>query len=242
MAVGVTPSILAAPLRWTAMSEVVRVKHCGITSLADAELCVGAGAWALGLNFWRESKRHVRIGEAMEIGAAMKRRVELAGVFVNAPLDDVAQTADQVGLTMIQLHGDEGPAYADEVARRTGAQIIKATRVGDEGDVRALGPFQRADYHLLDTRIDGLPGGTGETFDWRLALRHRGGVPLILAGGLTPDNVADAIETVRPFAVDVAGGTEASPGVKDAARVTAFMEAVASTATPEEVLHESADA
>lgn len=216
------------------MREVVRVKHCGITSLADAELCAGAGAWALGMIFWPQSKRRVRRDEAAQIGAAMKRRVELAGVFVNAPLDEVALTVDQVGLTMVQLHGDEGPAYADEIARRTGAQIIKAARVGDEGDVRALGAFQRVGYHLLDTRVDGLPGGTGQTFDWRLALQHRGGVPLILSGGLTPDNVAEAIETVRPFAVDVAGGTEASPGVKDAAKVAAFMEAVASTHVTEE--------
>ena len=217
------------------MSEVVRVKHCGITSLADAELCVSAGAWALGLNFWKGSKRKVKLSEAVAIAAATKRRVELAGVFVNATLDDVTHIADQVGLTIVQLHGDEGPSYADEVARRTGAKVIKAVRVGDEGDVRALGSFQRVDYHLLDTRIPGQPGGTGESFDWRLGLRHRGGVPMILAGGLTPDNVAEAIETVRPFAVDVAGRTEASPGVKDPARVAAFMEAVAGTATPEEI-------
>ncbi|MFA9271048.1 MAG: phosphoribosylanthranilate isomerase [Baekduiaceae bacterium] len=216
------------------MTEVVRVKHCGITSLADAELCAGAGAWALGMVFARESKRRVRIGEAVQIGAAMKRRVELAGVFVNATLDEIAQTVDQVGLTLVQLHGDEGPAYADEVARRTGARVIKAARVAGEGDVRALGSFQRVDYHLLDTRVDGQAGGTGQTFDWRLALGHRGGVPLILSGGLTPDNVVEAIETVRPFAVDVASGTEASPGVKDTAKVLAFAEAVASTHVPEE--------
>ena len=216
------------------MTEVVRVKHCGITSLADAELCAEAGAWALGMIFFKHSKRRVRMGDAVEIGAAMKRRVELAGVFVNAVLDDVVMTADQVGLTLIQLHGDEGPAYADEVARRTGARIIKAARVAGEGDVRALGSFQRVDYHLLDAHVPGEPGGTGQTFEWRLALQHRGGVPLILSGGLTPSNVAESIETVRPFAVDVASGTEASPGVKDVAKVTAFMEAVASTHVPEE--------
>lgn len=215
------------------VTQATRVKHCGITSLADAELCAGAGAWALGMIFARDSGRRVRMSEAVLIGAAMKRRVELAGVFVNAPMDDVVMTADQVGLTLVQLHGDEGPAYADEVARRTGALVIKAARVAGEGDVRALGAYPRVAYHLLDTRVEGRPGGTGETFDWRLALGHRGAVPLILAGGLTPDNVAEAIRTVRPFAVDVAGGTEASPGVKDAAKVQAFMEAVAST-VPEE--------
>lgn len=213
---------------------MTRVKHCGITSLADAELCVGAGAWALGMIFAPGSRRRVRMSEAVAIGTAMKRRTEIAGVFVNAPMDEVVTTADQVGLTLIQLHGDEGPAYADEVARRTGARVIKAARVGDEGDVRALGAFPRVAYHLLDTRVEGQAGGTGETFDWRLALRHRGGVPLILAGGLTPDNVAEAIRTVRPFAVDVAGGTEASPGVKDAAKVQAFMAAVDGAQIPEE--------
>jgi phosphoribosylanthranilate isomerase len=217
------------------VSQETRVKHCGITSLADAELCAGAGAWALGMIFAPESRRRVRMSEAVAIGAAMKRRAELAGVFVNAPLDDVAMTADQVGLTLIQLHGDEGPAYADEVARRTGAQVIKAARVGGEGDVRALGAFPGVAYHLLDTRVEGRAGGSGETFDWRLALQHRGAVPLILAGGLTPENVGEAIETVRPFAVDVAGGTEASAGVKDPEKVQAFMEAVAATAITEEV-------
>jgi phosphoribosylanthranilate isomerase len=185
--------------------------------------------------FAKDSGRRVRLSEAVAIGTAMKRRVEVAGVFVNAPLDEVVMTADQVGLTLIQLHGDEGPAYADEVARRTGAQVIKAARVGGEGDVRAMGAFPRVAYHLLDTRVEGKAGGTGETFDWRLALQHRGAVPLILAGGLTPDNVAEAIEAVRPFAVDVAGGTEASPGVKDPAKVQAFMDAVAATAITEEV-------
>lgn len=217
------------------VSRQIRVKHCGITSLADAELCAGAGAWALGMIFAAESRRRVRMSEAVSIGVAMKRRVELAGVFVNAPMDEVVMVADQVGLTLIQLHGDEGPAYADEIARRTGARVIKAARVGDEGDVRALGAYPRVAYHLLDTRVPGRSGGTGEVFDWRLALRHRGPVPLILAGGLTPDNVAEAIQTVRPFAVDVAGGTEASPGVKDAAKVRAFMAAVDGALRPEEV-------
>lgn len=211
------------------MTDVTRVKHCGITSLADAELCAGVGAWALGMVFMPGSPRRVDPDEAARIGAAMKRRVELVGVFVNQPLDEVVLTADQVGLSMVQLHGDEGPAYADEVARRTGLGVIKAARVGDAGDVQAIAAFPRVDYHLLDTRVAGRPGGTGETFDWRLAAHHRGAVPLILAGGLTADNVAEAIGVVRPFAVDVASGTEASPGVKDAARVQAFQEAVLST-------------
>ncbi len=215
------------------VDQPVRVKHCGITSLADAELCAGAGAWALGMIFAKESKRRIKLGEAAAIGAAFKRRIELAGVFVNAPLDEVVMTADQVGLTLVQLHGDEGPAYADEVARRTGAKVIKAAQIGDAGDIQAIQAFTRVDFHLLDTRVDGARGGTGETFDWRLASRHRGDIPVILAGGLTPDNVAEAIETVHPFAVDVAGGTEASPGVKDAAKVQAFMEAVASTVPQE---------
>ena len=146
--------------------------------------------------------------------AAVKRRVEVAGVFVNATLDHVAQTADGVGLTMLQFHGDEGPAYCAEAARRTGCRVIKAARVRGRADVQALIPFH-TDFHLLDSYSAGVPGGTGETFSWEIARAHRGPVPVILSGGLTPDNVADAIAAVGPYAVDVASGVEREPGRKD---------------------------
>ena len=208
---------------------MTRIKFCGITRLDDAELAVDAGAWAIGLIFWPRSPRRCDLDRAAEIAAAVKRRAEVVGVFVNPTLDDVARVADRVGLTMIQLHGDEGPAYCAEVARRTGGKVIKAARVRSGADVQALASFH-TDYHLLDSYVGGLPGGTGETFSWELARAHRGRVPVILSGGLNPDNVAEAIATVRPYAVDVASGVESSPGRKDPGKLLAFAEAVRSTA------------
>jgi phosphoribosylanthranilate isomerase len=210
---------------------VTKIKFCGITRPDDAELAVSAGAWAIGLIFWPRSPRRCEIGDAVEIASALKRRAEVAGVFVNATLDHVAQTADGVGLTMIQLHGDEGPAYCAEAARRTGCKVIKAARVRSRADVQALAPFH-TDYHLLDSYTAGVPGGTGETFSWEIARAHRGPIPVILSGGLTPDNVADAIATVGPYAVDVASGVELRPGRKDPEKLKAFADAVAGAHAP----------
>jgi phosphoribosylanthranilate isomerase len=204
---------------------VTRVKICGITRAEDALLAVEHGAWAIGMVFHPASVRLCSLGSAEQIGAAFRRRVELAGVFVNAPLDEVAAVAERCHLSLLQLHGDEGPAYCREAARRTGCRIVKAARVRDASSVRSLRPF-RTDFHLLDAYVPGRPGGTGETFNWELAGRRRQGVPVILSGGLTPDNVADGIRAVEPYAVDTASGTEAAPGRKDPARVTAFFRAV----------------
>jgi phosphoribosylanthranilate isomerase len=203
-----------------------RIKFCGITSLHDAHLAAEAGAWAVGTILWRGSARHCEPAEAARIAAELRRQVEIAGVFVNQPLDEVCGLADGIGLTLVQLHGDEGPSFCAEVARRTGARVIKAARIHAGSDVQAMEAFH-TDFHLLDTHRDGHWGGTGETFDWELVRLRRTSVPLILSGGLTDANVAAAIEATRPFAVDVAGGTEASPGVKDPEKLRAFAEAVA---------------
>jgi phosphoribosylanthranilate isomerase len=207
---------------------VTKIKFCGITRLDDAELAVGAGAWAIGLIFWPRSPRRCELDVAAQVTSALKRRAEVAGVFVNATLDHVVQTADGVGLTMLQFHGDEGPAYCAEAARRTGCKVIKAARVRSRADVQALAPFH-TDYHLLDSYTAGVPGGTGETFSWELARSRRGRIPMILSGGLNPDNVADAIAAVHPYAVDVASGVELSPGRKDPDKLAAFAAAVRST-------------
>ena len=209
---------------------MTRIKFCGITRLEDAELAVASGAWAIGLIFWPRSPRRCHPTAALEIAAALKRRVEIAGVFVNATLDHVTQIADAAGLTMLQLHGDEGPAYCAEAARRTGCKVIKAARVRSGADIQALAPFH-TDFHLLDSYVAGIPGGTGETFAWELARAHGRGVPVILSGGLTPENVGDAIAAVRPYAVDVASGTESSPGRKDVEKLRAFASAVSATST-----------
>jgi phosphoribosylanthranilate isomerase len=209
-----------------------KIKFCGVTSLQDAERAIHAGAWAVGLIFWPGSPRRCQPADAVAIGAALKRRAEIAGVFVNAPLDEVARTAEEVGLTILQMHGDEGPAFCGEAARRTGCKVIKAARVRSGADIQALSSFH-TDYHLLDSYSRDVPGGTGETFQWEIARGHRGATPVILSGGLNADNVADAIAVVRPFAVDVASGVERSPGRKDPDKLRAFAAAVASTAAPQ---------
>ena len=203
---------------------MTQVKICGITNLADAEEAVRLGAWAIGLNHHPDSSRFCAPDVAAQIGAALKRRCEVVGVFVNSTLDEVARAAAEEQLTMLQLHGDEGPAFCAEAARRTGCKVIKAVRVRSGADIQAAEAFH-TDFHMLDTHRSGTPGGTGESFDWELAAARRSEVPAILAGGLTPDNVADGIGIVEPFAVDVASGVEASPGRKDPGLMARFFEA-----------------
>ncbi len=212
------------------MVKAPRFKICGITSLDDAQLAVDAGAWAVGTILWEGSPRRCEPEQAELIAHTLRRRALVCGVFHNAPLDEVLSTIDALGLTMAQLHGDEGPSFCDEVRRRTGVPVIKAARVAELADVRDQARFHHVDYHLLDTHRPGVPGGTGETFDWSLARARRSSVPLILSGGLNAENVGAAIEELRPFAVDVASGTESAPGIKDPAKITAFAEAVRGSA------------
>jgi phosphoribosylanthranilate isomerase len=207
-----------------------RVKVCGLTTLHDAELAVELGAWALGMIFFEDSPRRCSLEEAGRIAGALRRKAELCGVFVNAPLDEVAATGKELGLSMLQLHGDEGPAFCAEVARRTGARVLKAAQVSGPGDVRDLERFH-VDFHLLDARARdparrALRGGTGETFDWTLLHARRSRIPLILGGGLNPTNVGQAIALIDPYAVDTASGTESAPGHKDAEQLRAFFSSV----------------
>lgn len=207
------------------MLTVPKIKFCGITRGQDAEVALEAGAWALGMIFWRPSRRSCRLVRAAEIAAVAGRRAELVGVFVNATLTEIDRAVEAAPLSLIQLHGDEGPSFCAEVARRSGARVIKAGRIRTRADIQALASFH-TDFHLLDSYQKGLPGGTGEAFAWELARGHRGKVPVILSGGLRPTNVAAAIRAVSPFAVDVASGVEASPGIKDPDAVRAFAAAV----------------
>ena len=202
-----------------------RIKHCGITTLDDAHLAAEAGAWALGMIFWPGSPRRCELDEAQLIGSALRRTVHLTGVFVNARMEEIDLVAQAVGLDLVQLHGDEGPAFCSEVARRTGAKVIKAVRVQSRATLQAAGAYH-TDFLLLDAHVDGLPGGTGQTIDWELVRKASLVPPIILSGGLTADNVAQAIAVTEPFAVDVASGTESAPGVKDPAKLQAFLEAV----------------
>jgi phosphoribosylanthranilate isomerase len=216
-----------------------KVKICGITNLHDAELAVELGAWALGMIFYEASPRRCAPAEAERIVATLRRKVELCGVFVNAPLEQVVAFTEDLGLTMLQFSGEEGPSFCAEATRRNGARVIKAAQVAGPGDVRDLERFH-VDFHLLDARAKDpskrdLRGGTGETFDWSLVRARRSKVPLILSGGLSVDNVVAGIEATHPFAVDTASGTEATPGHKDPQRLRAFFEAVASTAEGEPI-------
>jgi len=201
------------------------IKFCGITRLEDAELAVSLDAWAIGMIQWPGSARFVEPDRAAGIAAAVRRKLEVVGVFVNPTLDEVARTADAVGLSMVQLHGQEGPAFCAEVARRTGCRVIKAARVRGRAEIQALAPFH-TDFHLLDGYAAALPGGTGETFNWELVAGRRSATPLILSGGLKPENVTDAVRTVRPYAVDVASGVESAPGRKDHGSMREFAAAV----------------
>lgn len=218
------------------MSETSpRVKICGITNLADAELAVELGAWAIGMIFYADSPRNCSLEEAQRITASLQRKVELCGVFVNDPLELVVKTSEDLELSMVQLHGDEGPVFCGEVPRRTGARVIKAAQVAGPGDVRDLERYH-VDFHLLDARAQTeskqrLRGGTGETFDWALLAARRSKVPLILSGGLTADNAGEAITKTRPFALDSASGTELAPGKKDEAKLRAFFQVVEQSAS-----------
>ena len=184
--------------------------------------------------FFPGSKRRCEVDEAARISDELRRKVELVGVFVNAPLDDVAGIADACSLSLVQLHGDEGPAYCAEVARRTGAKVVKAVQARDRQAVRALLAYRNGvSFHMVDAYLPGERGGTGETFNWELVTeRRQSPLPLILSGGLNPDNVGEAIAAVRPYAVDSASGTEAAPGRKDHAKVTALMRAVEHASAP----------
>jgi phosphoribosylanthranilate isomerase len=196
-----------------------RVKMCGITRLEDALACVEAGAAAVGFNFWPESKRHVPLAQATEIAAALPRGVLRVGVFVRASPDEVRAAVTGARLDAVQLHGDEDPA--DYV--RVGVPLWQVLRL------EATLPeavSAHASALLLDARVKGF-GGSGRTFDWSLAQgARRYGVPLWVAGGLTPGNVGEVVRRVAPEGVDVASGVESSPGLKDPALIRAFMAAV----------------
>ncbi len=216
---------------------MTEIKVCGMTNLADAEHAAELGAWAIGLIHSPESPRYVGPAAAEQIGAALKRRCEIVGVFVNQTIDEVDEAAERAGMTILQFHGDEGPSFCAEAARRTGAKTMKAIRIDSAADIHTADAY-RTDFHLFDAYRPGTPGGTGESFDWVLLAGRRSKVPMVLAGGLTPENVAEAIGAAHPFAVDVVSGVEAEPGIKDRAKVEAFFEAVqAVESTPFAVPH-----
>ncbi|WP_192982140.1 phosphoribosylanthranilate isomerase [Pseudomonas sp. EggHat1] len=201
---------------------VVRSKICGITRIEDALAVVEAGADAIGLVFYGKSPRAVSVEQAAAILHALPPFVTTVGLFVDMPRDELQQLLQRLPLDLLQFHGDESPADCEGFGR----PYIKALRVRPGEDVAAaMAPYTGARGILLDTFVEGVPGGTGASFDWSL-VPEDAAKPIILAGGLDSDNVARAIRQVRPYAVDVSGGVEASKGIKDAGKIRAFVRAV----------------
>ncbi|QZI68754.1 phosphoribosylanthranilate isomerase [Pseudomonas protegens] len=202
--------------------SAVRSKICGITRIEDALAAVAAGADAIGLVFYAKSPRAVSVQQARAIIAALPPFVTTVGLFVNASRCELGEILDAVPLDLLQFHGDESAADCEGYHR----PYIKALRVKAGDDVAAAClAYPRASGILLDTYVEGVPGGTGEAFDWSLVPQGLSKA-IILAGGLSAQNVAEAIARVRPYAVDVSGGVEQSKGIKDPAKIQAFMQAV----------------
>lgn len=200
--------------------SAVRIKICGITRVEDALAAVAAGADALGFVFYAKSPRAVTPAQASAIIAALPPFVTTVGLFVDMPRPELRALLAEVPLDLLQFHGDETPADCAGYGR----PYIKALRIKPGDDVAAaISRYPEASGVLLDTFVPGTPGGTGEAFDWSLVPRNAA-KPLILAGGLTPENVGEAVRQVRPYAVDVSGGVEASKGIKDAAKIQTFIQ------------------
>ncbi len=199
-----------------------RIKICGITREEDAAVAVAAGADALGLNFYPPSPRAIDAVKARRIVRSVPPFVTIVALFVDEPADAVLRILESVPVDVLQFHGDESPAYCAQFGRpwlkavRMKDGVDLAERAAQYGDARGL---------LLDSWREGVPGGTGQTFDWSRVSADLS-LPVILAGGLNPDNVGAAVHQVRPAAVDVSGGVESAPGLKDAGKTRRFIEAV----------------
>ena len=201
-----------------------RVKICGITNVADGLAAAEAGADMIGLMFYESSPRHITLARAAEISRALPPFLMRVGVFVNEPADFVLRAIGECNLTMLQFHGDETSDFCTQF----GLMNMKAIRVRDAGSLAQLENYQ-TDAFLLDAHSKNGLGGTGEKFNWELAVEaQKFGKPIFLAGGLTPENVADAVRIVHPFGVDVSSGVESAPGIKDHAKVKAFITAAKS--------------
>lgn len=202
----------------------VRVKICGLTNLDDARAAIDAGAHALGFIFFSGSPRYITPPAAARIIGQLPPFASKVGVFVNEPLESILQIANSTGIDAIQLHGDETPDLCEALARER-FKTIKAFRIKDRSSLDSVGNFRTSAF-LLDSYVSGQLGGTGAKFNWDLAIEAAtSGIPIILAGGLVPENVQQAVSKVSPYAVDVSSGVEASPGKKDHQKIRAFITA-----------------
>ena len=201
------------------------VKICGITNLEDAQIAIEHGADAIGFNFYPGSKRFVDEGYVKSIVDQLENPITKVGVFVNQSIEEICEAKSIAEFDVIQLHGDESPSFVNDLRRKTETTIIKVFRVSDEFDFQVVSHCN-VDAILLDSFSADEYGGTGYAFDWTIAAKIAKEFPNVyLAGGLTSENVAEAIRQVRPYAVDVASGVEVRPGIKDPARVAAFIKA-----------------
>ncbi|MEJ7846620.1 MAG: phosphoribosylanthranilate isomerase [Pyrinomonadaceae bacterium] len=202
---------------------MIKVKICGITNLEDALVSIKLGAEILGFNFFEKSPRYISPGSAKEIIKKLPAESITVGVFVNESIDSTSRIAQETGIDAIQLHGDETPEFTETVRLWTGLQLIKAFRISNQFIASDVLKYD-VDAILLDSYSHAGYGGTGKKFDWEIARQMRDLFPrLYLAGGLKPANVGEAVETVKPYAVDVCSGVEASKGVKDRKKVEAFI-------------------
>lgn len=207
------------------MAGEVEVKVCGVTTVEDARASVEAGADAIGVNFWAGTPRRVDEATARAIAEAVGDRALMVAVFVDATLDRVRAVLEATGIAWAQLHGDEPPSMVQALL----PTAYKALRVAGPDVVEAARAYP-GEHLLLDASVPGMVGGTGRTFDWAIAAEVARERKLTLAGGLTPDNVADAVRQVRPHRVDVASGIESAPGRKDPQKVSAFVRSARSAA------------
>jgi phosphoribosylanthranilate isomerase len=202
--------------------EEVRVKICGITRVRDAIAAVEAGADAVGLMFYEGSRRWVSLDRARELAGVLPAGMERVGVFVDADEATIRKAIEVCALSILQFHGVESPEFC---ARFAPLKVWKAFRVSDASVLETMASFA-TDAWLLDTAVPGQLGGSGQRFDWELAVRAKAmGRPIVLAGGLTPENVHEAMQQVQPYAVDVSSGVETAPGIKDPAKMRAFVTA-----------------
>jgi len=199
------------------MTELIRIKICGITRKEDALLASKLGAWAVGFIFVKNTPRYISPENAAEIIEILPRNIEKIGVFADISLEKINNIAIETKITKIQLHGKESPEFCENLAKLTGKEIIKAIRVKSEDDLKLITQYKdKVSFVLLDSYCENNLGGTGKIFDWEIAKKAKEyGIPIILAGGLNPDNAKQAYEIVKPYALDISSGVEVSKGIKD---------------------------
>lgn len=214
------------------MDSNCRVKICGLSKKEDVILAAKLGAWALGFVFYEKSPRAVSreqtkglIDSLSEIKAHAKPK-HLVGVFVNAPIDEIVNTCQIAGINTVQLHGDEDPAYLEQLKERIDVSVIKAFRPKSAEDLQSIRAYSKADFFLIDAAVQGAYGGTGSLGNWDLLSILKSQKPSILAGGINPENIVEAFDKTKPFACDLSSSIEISPGVKDHQKMKMLFRAI----------------